>query len=102
MNAIITKLNEIEEKAEMILRDAGERKDALSVQLEERKWEIDAAYDRKEAEAMQRLEEQLTAGAKQKLDELRKQEKEAADALVLKFSEEKEQLAEQIMQRVIQ
>ncbi len=102
MNAIITKLNEIEEKAEMILRDAGERKDALSVQLEERKREIDAAYDRKEAEAMQRLEEQLTAGAKQKLDELRKQEKEAADALVLKFSEEKEQLAEQIMQRVIQ
>ena len=70
MNAIITKLNEIEEKAELILRDAGEKKDAL--QLEEQKREIDAAYDRKEAEAMQRLEEQLTAGAKQKLEELRK------------------------------
>lgn len=102
MNEIITRLNEIEEKAEAILCDARERKDELSVQLEESKRKIDAEYDRMEAEEMQQLEAQLTAEAKQKLAKLRVKEKEASDAFDVRFSEEKERLAEQIMLRVIQ
>lgn len=102
MNEIITKLNEIEEKAETILCDARARKDELSVQLEQDKRRIDAEQDRLETEAMQQLEEKLTAEAKQKVEKLRRKKKEASDASDLKFAEEKEHLAEQIMLRVIQ
>lgn len=102
MNEIITKLNEIEEKAETILCDARARKDELSVQLEQDKRRIDAEQDRLETEAMQQLEEKLTAEAKQKVEKLRRKKKEASDAFDLKFAEEKEHLAEQIMLRVIQ
>lgn len=102
MNEIITRLNEIEEKAETILCDARERKDELSVLLEQSKREIDAEYDRMEAESMQQLEERLTAEAKQKIAKLRAKEKEASDAFDVRFSKEKEQLVKQIMLRVIQ
>lgn len=102
MNEIITKLNEIEEKAETILCDARERKDELSVQLEQSKREIDAEYDRMEAEAMRVLEERLRTEAEREIAGLRAKEKEAAEVFDVKFSEEKEQLAEQIMQHVIQ
>lgn len=102
MNEIITKLNEIEEKAENILRDARARKDELSVQLEQDKRRIDAEYDKMEAEAMQQLEERLTAEAKEKIAQLQAKKKETADMFDAKFSEEKERLAEQILQRVIQ
>ena len=102
MNEIITRLNEIEEKAETILCDARARKDELSVQLEQEKRRIAAEQDKLETEAMQQLEEKLTAEAKQKVEKLRLKKKEAADAFNMKFAEEKECLAEQIMQCVIQ
>ena len=68
MNEIITRLNEIEEKAETILCDARARKDELSVQLEQEKRRIAAEQDKLETEAMQQLEEKLTAEAKQKVE----------------------------------
>ncbi len=102
MNEIITRLNEIEEKAETILCDARARKDELSVQLEQEKRRIDDEQDKLETEAMQQLEAKLTAEAKQKVEALRLKKKEASEAFDAKFTEEKEHLAEQIMLRVIQ
>lgn len=102
MNEIITKLNEIEEKAETILRDARMRKDELIVQLEQDKRKVDAKQDMMEKEAMQQLEERLTAEAKQKVAKLQEENRRASEAFDVKFSEKKERWAEEIMQRVIQ
>lgn len=102
MNEIITKLNEIEEKADTILCDAKTRKAELSAQLEQKKREIDAEYDRMEAEAMKQLEERLTAEARRSIAELREKNRTEEEAFDAEFAKEKEQLAEQIMLRVIQ
>lgn len=102
MNEIITKLNEIEEKAEAILRDAQVRKEELTAQLERDKQAIDEAQEKRETEMMQKLREELTAEAQEKTRELHRREKEAAEAFEERFAQEKEALAEQILQRVIQ
>lgn len=102
MNEIITKLNEIEEKAQAILCDATATKDELALQLEQEKKKVDAKQNQIEREAMQQLEEQLRAEAKQKVTKLQEDNKRASEALDAMFSDKKEQLAEEILLRVIQ
>lgn len=102
MNEIITKLNEIEEKAETILCDARSSKEEMMMKLEGDKREIDAEYDRLEAESMQRLKERLRVEAETEIEELRQKNKLAAEEFETKFAKEKESLAEQIMASVTQ
>lgn len=100
MNEIITKLNEIEEKAGAILSDASSRKEQLMTQLEKDKREIDAKYDRMEEEAVAQLGGQLRDGARRKLQELREKSQEEAEQLEHMFEAQKESLAEEIVKRV--
>lgn len=102
MNEIITKLNEIEEKAEMILCDARASKEEMMAKLEQDKREIDAEYDRLEAESMQQLKARLRAEAETEIEELRRKNKQAAEEFDTKFAEEKERLADQIVASVTQ
>ena len=101
MNTIITKLNEIEEKANAILSDAKARQEQLSMQLEREKREIDAKYDRLEAEAVEQLKQRLTAEAEAELAQMRERNREAAEQLDRTYESEREQLAEEIVGRII-
>lgn len=102
MNEIITKLNEIEEKADAILSDAKLRKVQMQTQLEADKREIDAKYDRLERKSVQALEERLRAEADVQLETYRRNIREAAEQLDDMFAAQKEELAEEIVKRVIQ
>ena len=100
MNEIITKLNEIEEKAETILCDARASKEEMMAKLEQDKRKIDAEYDRLEVESMQQLKERLQAEAEREIEEFRRKNKQAAEEFDTKFAEEKERLADQIVASV--
>ena len=101
MNRIISKLNEIEEKADAILSDARERKEQLAEQLEQEKRELDAKYDRLEAEAVERLKEQLLAEADAEIAGMQEQNRNAAEQLEHTYESGKEQMAEEIVRRII-
>lgn len=102
MNEIITKLNEIEEKAQIILCDARESKTQMRLQLEQDKRDIDAEYDRLEAETLGQLKEHLKSEAKAQIQELREKNRCAAESFDAEFAKNKEVWANQIMMRVIQ
>ena len=101
MNEIITKLNEIEEKADAILSDAKERKEQLAIQLEQQKQEIDAKYDRLETEAVERLKRQLLEEAEAEIAHMREKNRAASEQLERTYESEKDQLAEEIVGRII-
>lgn len=101
MNEIITKLNEIEEKADAILSDARGRKEEMMVRLERDKREIDAEYDRLEADSMKKLEAALRAEASSRIESMKVQNQQSAETFEQFFSERREQLAEEILQRIV-
>lgn len=101
MNEIITKLNEIEEKADAILSDARGRKEEMMVRLERDKREIDAEYDRLEVDAMKKLEAALRAEASSRIESMKVQNQQSEETFEQFFSERREQLAEEILQRIV-
>ena len=101
MNEIITKLNEIEEKAEAIISDANVRKEQMQVQLETEKKKLDEKYRRKEQETEQRIREQKMAEAERKIQALREKNRRSIEEMEQRFAEQKERLAEEIFARII-
>ena len=102
MNEIITKLNEIEEKASAILADARERKDVMMAQLQIDEKEIDAKFDRMLQEKRMYLARKLRAEAEERIAIERAQSNKAIEERNIHFQTEKERLAEEIFIRVIQ
>ena len=102
MNEIITKLNEIEEKADALLADARSRREQLASQVERDKQEIDAKYDRLEAEAVKRFEQKYRSEADAQVEAFRRKMAEKTAALADTASGRKEQLAEEIVKRVLE
>lgn len=102
MNEIITKLNEIEEKAESIISDAQSRKEQLGKQLEADRKEIDRKYDRMEQEMLEQLEQKLNREAEAKIKELREMSQAAMDELNASFLLNRDKMAEEIVKRIIQ
>lgn len=102
MNEIITKLNEIEEKADAILLDAKNEKERHMAQLARDKQEIDACYDRIEKEHAKAMREQLMAKARAQTETAKEETRTACEQLFAYYGEQKEHLAEEIMNRVIQ
>lgn len=100
MNEILIRLSEIEEKADEILRDAMEQKDAGNVRLERAMRELDEEYDRREAEAVGGLRERLAAEMEQRLTRMREQNERATQEFAERFAREKETLADGIVRRV--
>lgn len=101
MNEIITKLNEIEEKADAILSDARGRKEEMMLQLERDKRDIDAEYNRLEAEAKKKLEGNLRRDAALQIAKVQEENQRAKERFEQFFSEKKEELAEEILQRIV-
>lgn len=102
MNEIITKLNEIEEKAESIISDAQSRKEQLGKQLEADRKEIDRKYDRMEQEMLEQLEQKRNREAEAKIKELREMSQAAMDELNASFLLNRDKMAEEIVKRIIQ
>lgn len=102
MNEIITKLNEIEEKAESIISDAQSRKEQLGKQLEADRKEIDRKYDRMEQEMLEQLEQKRNREAEAKIKELREMSRAAMDELNASFLLNRDKMAEEIVKRIIQ
>lgn len=102
MNEIITKLNEIEEKAESIISDAQSRKEQLGKQLEADRKEIDRKYDRMEQEMLEQLEQKRNREADAKIKELRDMSQAAMDELNASFLLNRDKMAEEIVKRIIQ
>lgn len=102
MNEIITKLNEIEEKAESIISDAQSRKEQLGKQLEADRKEIDRKYDCMEQEMLEQLEQKRNREADAKIKELREMSQAAMDELNASFLLNRDKMAEEIVKRIIQ
>lgn len=102
MNEIITKLNEIEEKADAIIADAQDRKEQMMTQLETDKAAIDAKYDKLEQEAAETYRNKHRRAADEQLRQREIKNREALEQLEATFLEQKEKLAEEIFQRMIQ
>lgn len=102
MNEIITKLNEIEEKAEAILLDAREEKERMQQRLTEQIQELDARYDRIEKERADALRAQLKAKTHAQTEAAREETQAALYRLSSYYEANEERLAEEIMQRVIE
>lgn len=102
MNEIITKLNEIEEKAEYILADASLRKDQMMQEHEKEKRALDEKYEQLQAEALKVFEEELRSDTRHQIEGARDEARAQTEALEQMFSEKKEALAEDIFKRMIQ
>ncbi|MFR4350112.1 MAG: hypothetical protein ACLT3H_00395 [Roseburia sp.] len=102
MNEIITRLNEIEQKADAILRAAEEQKGRMALQFEQDKHAIDAKYEQLEEEATQRLSSRLEAEADTRMERMREESRAALEKLEFLFAEREEVLAQEIMDRVTQ
>lgn len=102
MNEIITKLNEIEEKAECILADAGARKDQMMREHEKEKRILDEKYERLQAEELKSFEEKLREEISGQVEAAHEDAQAKIEQLELMFAEKKESLAEDILGRIIQ
>lgn len=102
MNEIITRLNEIEEKADAILTAAGEQKEAMAVQFEADKREIDRKYEQLLADDIRELEDGLKREAERETADFERRSEEELKRLKQMFMERWDALAEQIANRIIQ
>lgn len=102
MNEIITKLNEIEEKAEAIISDANARKEQMQLKLEAEKKRLDEKYRLKEQETERRIREQKMGEAEVKMQALREKTRHSVEEMEQRFAEEKERLAEEIFACIIE
>lgn len=70
MNDIITRLDEIEERADAILAETENRKNDMAKQLEADKQAIDVKYDKMLKAHMQELSERLRGEAKREIERI--------------------------------
>lgn len=102
MNEIITKLNEIEEKAECILADARSRKDQMMQEHEKEKRILDEKYERLQEEELKAFEEKLKEETGAQIEAAHEDAQAQIERLEHMFSEKKETLAEEILERITQ
>lgn len=102
MNEIITKLDEIEGKADAIISDARSRKEQMAAQLAIDKKGIDDKYDALEHENAAHLEHELRNKADTHMAARRQESEQALEQLEREFKEKKEVRSEEIFQRIIQ
>lgn len=101
MNEIITKLNEIEEKADAILSDARAQKDQMTIQLEADKKALDEKYDKIQQDGAAEYRAKLQEKTKEQMHRRSEQTKEDIKALEKSFLEQKEEMAQEIFERII-
>ena len=98
MNEIITKLDEIEKKAESILTEAAAEKEKMLKQLEFDKREMDTSMRQKQEEE---IKQQLLSEAETKITRQREHYEAAKRRLEEDFAQKKDSLAEEIFESII-
>ena len=101
MNEIITKLGEIEKKAESILTDAAAEKEKMLKQLEFDKREMDVHYASLRKKQEEEIKKQLLSEADTKLSGQREHYEAAKRQLEEEFLQKKDTLAEEIFESII-
>lgn len=102
MNEIITKLNEIEEKAEAIISDARTGKDRMISELDAAQKAVDDRYDQMEAQTAGELEQRLRKEGEEQLDRMRKENASSIRRMAEAFDREREKMAQAVFERLIQ
>ena len=101
MNEIITKLGEIEKKAESILTDAAAEKEKMLKQLEFDKREMDGRYASMRQKQEEEIRQQLLSEAETKITRQREYYESAKRQLEEDFAQKKDILAEEIFENII-
>ena len=95
MNEIITKLDEIEKKAESILTEAAAEKEKMLKQLEFDKREMDGRYTSMRQKQEEEIKQQLLSEAETKITRQREHYEAAKRRLEEDFAQKKDSLAEE-------
>ena len=101
MNEVITRLNEIEEKANSIMEDAKAKKMQMEERLVFEKKEFDARLKEEENARAKRLARELRKEAEQELFKLREKNKNAIAVQNEHYEKNKERLAEELFRKII-
>ena len=99
MNEIITKLDEIEKKAESILTEAAAEKEKMLKQLDKR--EMDGRYTSMRQKQEEEIKQQLLSEAETKITRQREHYEAAKRRLEEDFAQKKDSLAEEIFESII-
>lgn len=102
MNEIITRLNEIEEKAEAIICDAKSARERMLSQLEFDEREIDEKYETLEREKEKQLRQRFSGENERQIARMQEDARQAVSRLETDFEQTKEQRAEELFQKIIQ
>lgn len=101
MNEVITRLNEIEEKANSIIEDAKAKKARMEEQLLLEKKELDARFEEEEKRHAAGYAKELEKKAEKELLNLREKNKAAIAGLQENFEKNAEHMAEEIFRKII-
>ena len=101
MNEIITKLDEIEKKAESILTEAAAEKEKMLKQLEFDKREMDGRYTSMRQKQEEEIKQQLLSEAETKITRQREHYEATKRRLEEDFAQKKDSLAEEIFESII-
>jgi V/A-type H+-transporting ATPase subunit G/H len=101
MNEIITKLDEIEKKAESILTEAAAEKEKMLKQLEFDKREMDGRYTSMRQKQEEEIKQQILSEAETKITRQREHYEAAKRRLEEDFAQKKDSLAEEIFESII-
>ncbi len=101
MNEVITRLNEIEEKANSIMEGAKAKKMQMEERLVFEKKEFDARLKEEERARAEGLAKELRKEAEQELVCLREKNRNAIAGLNEYYEKNEERLAEEIFRKII-
>lgn len=102
MNEVITKLNEIEEKANSIIEEAKNKKTQMEEQLRQEKDEIDVRFAEMENVRMEGLKAQLEKEAGEQISKMQAQNESAIAGLRENYEKNRENMADEIFRKIIE
>ena len=102
MEQIIGKLSEIETTAETIMKDATQKKKALSAEMERHSKEFDTQLEKQTEEQIQEIRRNLEGEKDKRLNSLRKDTQSALNELDAYYQKNHERLSREIFEKIIQ
>lgn len=101
MEQIIGKLSEIEMTAQSIMKDAAQKKKALSAEMERQSKEFDTQLEKQTEEQIQGIRRNLEGEKDKRLASLRKDTQVALSELDVYYAKNHERLSKEIFEKII-
>lgn len=102
MEQIIGKLSEIETTAESIMKDAVQKKKALSAEMERQSKEFDTQLEKQTEEQIKEIRRNLEGEKDKRLSSLREDTQAALSQLDAYYAKDHERLSREIFEKIIQ